>query len=72
MRVVLACFLLAGMAFAQGVGASGDIKGTVSDPSGAVVAGAAVTATDVDKGIKHTVGTDANGQFHFTALPPAV
>ncbi len=72
LRVVLACFLLAGMAFAQGVGASGDIKGTVTDPSGAVVAGAAVTATDVDKGIKHTISTDANGQFHFTLLPPAV
>lgn len=72
LRVVLACFLLAGMAFAQGVGASGDIKGTVSDPSGAVVAGAVVTATDVDKGIKHTVSTDANGQFYIAGLPPAV
>ena len=51
------------MVFAQGVGASGDIKGTVTDPSGAVVTSAAVTATDVDKGIKHTVTTDNNGQF---------
>jgi len=70
-RIVLACLLLTGMVFAQGVGASGDIRGTITDPSGAVVNGAAVTATDIDKGIKHTVSSDANGQFHFVGLPPA-
>src|ERR1051326_2583186 len=71
LRIVLACLLLTGLTYAQGVGASGDIKGTVTDPSGAVVASATVTATDVDKGIKHTVTTDANGQFHLTGLQPA-
>jgi hypothetical protein len=71
LRVVLACLLLAGMACAQGLGASGDIKGTVTDPSGAVVTGAVVTATDVNKGIKHTVSTDNNGQFFLAGLPPA-
>jgi hypothetical protein len=62
--------LLSGLAFAQGLGASGDIKGTVTDPSGAVVSDASVTATDIARGIKHTVTTDANGQFRFAALPP--
>jgi hypothetical protein len=71
LRIVLACLLLTGLTYAQGVGASGDIKGTVTDPSGAVVASATVTATDVDKGIKHTVTSDANGQFHLTGLQPA-
>lgn len=71
LRIFLACLLLTGMVYAQGVGASGDIKGTVSDPSGAVVNNATVTATDVDKGIKHTVTTDNNGLFHLTGLPPA-
>ncbi|HET9836688.1 MAG TPA: TonB-dependent receptor [Candidatus Angelobacter sp.] len=71
LRIVLACLLLTGVALAQGVGASGDIKGTVTDPSGAVVANAVVTATDVSKGIKHTVTTDSNGAFHLTNLPPA-
>jgi hypothetical protein len=70
-RIILACLLLTGMVYAQGVGASGDIRGTVTDPSGAVVGGATVTATDIDKGIKHTVATDANGQFHLFALQPA-
>jgi len=63
--------LLTGMVYAQGVGASGDIRGTVTDPSGAVVSNANVTATDVAKGIKHTVATDNNGQFRLTGLQPA-
>src|ERR1051326_7518579 len=71
LRIVLACLLFTGLTYAQGVGASGDIKGTVTDPSGAVVASATVTATDVEKGIKHTATTDANGQFHLTNLQPA-
>ena len=71
LRITLACLLLSGMMFAQGVGASGDIRGTVTDPSGAVVSNATVTATDVDKGIKHTVTTDGSGQFHLTGLSPA-
>ncbi|HZD94457.1 MAG TPA: TonB-dependent receptor [Candidatus Sulfotelmatobacter sp.] len=71
LRIVLACLLLTGVMFAQGVGASGDIKGTVTDPSGALVANATVTATDVDKGLKHTTASDNNGQFHLTGLQPA-
>jgi len=71
LRIVLACLLFTGVALAQGVGASGDIKGTVTDPSGAVVANATVTATDVEKGIRHTVTTDNNGAFHLSGLQPA-
>lgn len=71
LRVVLACLLLSGMVLAQGLGASGDIRGTVTDPSGAVVSSAVVTATDVDKGVKHTINSDNDGQFHFSGLPPA-
>ncbi|HKR96069.1 MAG TPA: carboxypeptidase-like regulatory domain-containing protein, partial [Candidatus Angelobacter sp.] len=71
LRVVLACLLLSGMVLAQGLGASGDIRGTVTDPSGAVVSNAVVTATDVDKGVKHTISSDNDGQFHFSGLPPA-
>jgi outer membrane receptor protein involved in Fe transport len=71
LRIVLASLLLTGMVFAQGIGASGDIRGTVTDPSGAVVTSANVTATDIAKGIKHTVSTDANGQYRLTGLQPA-
>jgi len=63
--------LLAGLAAAQGVGASGDIKGTVTDPSGAVMPKATVTATDVARGLKHTAVSDNNGEFQLRGLPPA-
>ena len=71
LRIFLASMLLTGMVFAQGIGASGDIRGTVTDPSGAVVTGANVTATDIAKGIKHTVATDANGQYRLAGLQPS-
>ena len=72
LRIVLASLLLTGMVFAQGIGASGDIRGTVTDPSGAVVTSANVTATDIAKGIKHTVSTDANGQYRRTSSERSV
>jgi hypothetical protein len=61
----LCVFLLVGVssASAQGVGASGDIKGTITDPSGAVLPGAEVLVTNVDKGIKHTVTTGQSGEY---------
>ncbi|HLY97434.1 MAG TPA: TonB-dependent receptor [Candidatus Angelobacter sp.] len=56
---------------AQGVGASGSIRGTVTDPSGAVVVSSTVTATDASKGFKYTAASDNAGQYQFTALPAA-
>ena len=69
---LLVCLLLlAGMTFAQGVGASGDIRGRVTDPSGAVMAKANVTATDPEKGIKRTAVADNNGEYQIRGLLPA-
>ncbi|HYX70830.1 MAG TPA: carboxypeptidase regulatory-like domain-containing protein [Terriglobales bacterium] len=69
---VVLCLLLATcMAYAQGVGASGDLKGTVTDPSGALVTGATVTVTQPDRGTKRTTTTDANGDYRVPLLPPA-
>src|SRR5215813_3428670 len=68
-----ACLLLAGgMAMAQGVGASGDIKGTVVDPTGAVMANATVTASNAEKGIKRTAQSDPTGQYVLSGLSPAI
>ena len=39
-RVFFVCLLISGLAHAQGVGASGGLKGLVTDPSGATVANA--------------------------------
>ena len=63
--------MIVGMARAQGVGASGDIKGTVSDPTGAVIANATVTANDAEKGIKRTAQSDSSGQYLISGVSPA-
>jgi hypothetical protein len=47
----------------------GSIVGTVTDPSGAVLPGATVTATDLGTGQKRTVSAGAQGNFSILSLP---
>jgi hypothetical protein len=49
---------------------TGSIAGTVTDPSGAVVPEAQVTATDVDKGFTYTGKTDTSGRYVLRSIPP--
>ena len=51
---------------------TGRILGTVSDPSGAAVAGAKVVITDVQRGAERTVTTDASGEYAAPELQPGV
>jgi hypothetical protein len=48
---------------------AGSISGIVTDPSGAVVPGATVIATNTQTGVKTTVTTDAKGFYSLPALP---
>ncbi len=57
--------------FGQGVGSSGVIRGTVTDPTGGVVPNANVTAVDPQTGLQRTAATDSSGQFQFGGLPPS-
>jgi hypothetical protein len=68
---MLGLMLACGAARAQGVGASGEIKGTVTDPSGAVIPGASIVAEDSERGIHRTATSDASGEYQFLELPPA-
>jgi hypothetical protein len=52
----------------QTVSSNGAIQGTITDPSGAVVASAKVTARNTDSGVVRSAETDANGQFSFVGL----
>src|SRR5256884_9766375 len=58
----------AGSAFAQEVTAS--ITGTVTDPSGAAVGGATVTAKPVERGLTYAAATNDSGFYPIPQLPP--
>ena len=47
---------------------SGSLSGLVSDPSGAAVSAASVTATNLDTGIARTTSTDQTGRYRLFAL----
>ena len=48
---------------------TGSLSGVVSDERGAVIAGAAVTARNVDNGLTRNGSTDKEGRFRFVAMP---
>ncbi len=58
-------------AVAQGVGTSGEIRGTAKDVTGAIVPNATVTVTNPQTGLRRSVTTDAAGGYQVTGLPPA-
>ena len=45
------------------------ITGTVTDPSGAAVPGATVTATSVERGIAYTATSNGSGLYRIAQLP---
>ena len=49
---------------------SGDLTGTVTDPSGAVVSGATVTLKSDANGSTRTSTTGSNGTYRFSLLSP--
>jgi Carboxypeptidase regulatory-like domain len=71
MVTMLAVVLLAlsAAAFAQSI-VTGDLTGTVTDPSGAVVSGAAVTLKSADTGSTQSTVTNSSGVYRFVLLKP--
>ncbi len=61
--------LLSIPAAGQGIGASGTIRGSVLDPSGAVIKGAMVEIHNPVSGYDQKVSTDESGHFEFTNIP---
>src|SRR6516165_6364470 len=66
--VALLGWFSAAAAFGQAVSAS--IVGTVTDASGAVVANAKVTVTEVSTAVNHSGVTNESGNYSFVNLPP--
>ena len=70
-RLVLALAFLvfaAGLTLAQNSN-SGEIKGQVTDSSGAVISGASVDVLDIDTGIHSTTQTNSAGIYDLPSLP---
>src|SRR5580692_4809637 len=61
--VLLACLSLS----AQQI--TGNIRGTVTDPTGALIQGAAVTARQAETGLSRSATTDRNGSYVLLELP---
>ena len=63
------CMLLFTLSF-FGQGTTGQIAGTVTDPNGAVVAGASVKATNIATNLTRETTTNGDGIYGFQLLPP--
>src|SRR5437899_754445 len=69
-RITLLLLLLAILPASYAQSVTGQISGTVTDPAGAVVAGAKVQLThDLSKQV-HEFTSESNGSFIFTGLVP--
>ena len=66
--LLLACGFAATCAFGQNAN-TGEIKGTVTDSSGAVIEGVKVTITNVETGINTVFSTNSAGIYDVPAVP---
>ncbi len=66
--LALVCLFSAGLR-GQNI-STAQLNGAVHDPSGAVVAGAVVTAQDSSKGFSRSTTSDAQGNYQIVLLPP--
>ena len=69
LALLLMALLAASSLIAQSL-VSGDLAGTVTDPSGAVVAGATVNLKNNATGQTRTATTNSSGNYRFSLLPP--
>jgi hypothetical protein len=71
-RLLLIVSVLAGLTGSLAWGQAqntGSIFGTVTDPSGAVIAGATVNLAEPEKGFTRTVTTSKSGEYNLPSLP---
>src|SRR5205823_6267464 len=65
--VSLAASTIAGPLFAQ---SAGNVRGTISDPSGAVLNAASVSLTNEATKFTRTGQTDSRGTYYFASVDP--
>ena len=69
---LLLCVFVFATATAQAQASSSlaEVRGQVTDTTGAVIPNATVTLTDTARGTTRTAQTDENGEYTFLAIPP--
>ncbi|HXA05376.1 MAG TPA: carboxypeptidase-like regulatory domain-containing protein, partial [Bryobacteraceae bacterium] len=65
---ILVVLAVNGTVFSQT--SSTSLQGTVTDPSGSVIAGATVVLSDSESKLERTVETGTQGEYRFIAVPP--
>jgi len=65
------CLLAASVA-AFGQAGTGTITGTILDPTGAVVSGAAIEAKNTQTGVVYSAASTSTGNYTITQLPPGL
>ncbi|HET7439959.1 MAG TPA: carboxypeptidase-like regulatory domain-containing protein, partial [Terriglobales bacterium] len=71
-RLVASLFLVLTLtSFMLAQSATTSLRGTVSDPKGAVVSGATLTLSDPATGFSRTTKSDSQGNYQFLEIPPA-
>jgi hypothetical protein len=68
-RVIVGTILAVSFSYAHAVEITARIKGTVTDPTGAVVPKAQVTVTNTQTGVVSTTTSNDSGDYIFPALP---
>ena len=71
-RVISLLLAVSLLIFAQSEIGSASLSGTVTDPSGAIVAGAKVTVSNVATGLVRSLTTTDAGFFNFVRLPVGI
>jgi hypothetical protein len=65
-------FCFSGTIFGQSLGSAGTIRGKITDPSGAILAGATVNLSNDLTLYRREAKASASGEFEFTNIPPNV
>src|SRR3984957_1034470 len=65
----LSIFFSLSPVFAQSAGNSGNLYGTVADPTGAIIQGATISVSNPVSGYSRQTKSDATGHYQFTNLP---
>ncbi|WP_263355683.1 TonB-dependent receptor [Acidicapsa ligni] len=67
LRFMMFCLLMTGIGLAQSTN-SGDIRGSVTDATGALIPGVTVTVLDVDTGVSKDFVTNQDGLFDTSSI----